>query len=92
MHQFGWLSERGSKFFNLLQKEGVSLRKGKGGMGVPTLEETVYHQICIYICMIYVLLNVFDSFIHVIMLNVLRFKSSILLGTHTLLDKSLIIE
>ena len=22
MHQFGWLSERGGNFFNLLQKEG----------------------------------------------------------------------
>ena len=31
---------------------------------------------------------VFDSFILVIMLNVLRFKSSVLFGTHTLLDKS----
>ena len=27
MHQFGWLSERGGNFLNLLQKEGVS-RKG----------------------------------------------------------------
>ena len=34
------------------------------------------------------LLNVFDSFIPVIMLNTLTFKSSVLLGTHTLLDKS----
>ena len=34
MHQFGWLSERGGNFLNLLQKEGVP-RKGlaseKGG-------------------------------------------------------------
>ena len=37
--------------------------------------------------MIYV--NVFDSFISLIMLNTLRFKSSVLFGTHTLLDKSL---
>ena len=33
--------------------------------------------------------NVFNSVIPVIMLNSLRFKSSVLLGTHTLLDKSL---
>ena len=31
MHQFGWLSERGGNFFNLLQKEGGT-QKG----GVPT--------------------------------------------------------
>ena len=34
------------------------------------------------------LVNVFYSFIPVIMLNTLRFKSSVLLGTYTLLDKS----
>ena len=39
------------------------------------------HDIC--------LVSVFDSFIPVIMLNTLRFKSSVLFGTHTLLDKSL---
>ena len=33
--------------------------------------------------------NVFDSLIPVIMLNMLRFISSVLFGTHTLLDKSL---
>ena len=33
--------------------------------------------------------KIFDSFIPVIMLNTLRFKSSVLFGTHTLLDKSL---
>ena len=33
--------------------------------------------------------NVFDSFIPVIMLNTLRFKSFVLFGIHTLLDKSL---
>ena len=33
--------------------------------------------------------NVFDSFIPVIMLNTLIFKSSVFFGTHTLLDKSL---
>ena len=33
--------------------------------------------------------NVFDSFIPVIMLNTLRFKSSVLFGTHALFDKSL---
>ena len=32
---------------------------------------------------------VFDSFIPVISLNTLRFKSSVLFGTHTLLDNSL---
>ena len=42
MHQFGWLSERGGNFFNLLQKEGVPLEKG----GIPTLEETM----CTYVC------------------------------------------
>ena len=42
MHQFGWISERGGNFLNLLQKEGCSLRKFGGGVGwgVPTLEET----------------------------------------------------
>ena len=47
MHQFGWLSERGGKFLNLLQKEGVPRKwgfpqkKGVGwASGVPTLEET----------------------------------------------------
>ena len=39
------------------------------------------HEICF--------VNVFDSFIPVIMLNMLRFKSSVLFGTHTSLDKSL---
>ena len=33
--------------------------------------------------------NVLDSFIPVIMLIMLRFKSSVLFRTHTLLDKSL---
>ena len=33
--------------------------------------------------------NVFYSFIPVIMLNTLRFKFSVLFGTHTLLGKSL---
>ena len=32
--------------------------------------------------------NIFDSFIPVIMLNTLRFKASVLYGIHTLLDKS----
>ena len=35
MHQFGWLSERGRNFFNLLQIEGVPRKGGfpqkKGG-------------------------------------------------------------
>ena len=34
MHQFGWLSERGGNFLNLLQKEGGT-QKGGGG-GVPS--------------------------------------------------------
>ena len=33
--------------------------------------------------------NVLNSFISIIMLKTLRFKSSALFGTHTLLDKSL---
>ena len=33
--------------------------------------------------------NVFDLFIPVIMLNTLRFKTSVLFGTHTLVDISL---
>ena len=37
------------------------------------------------------LLNVFDSFILVIMLKTLRFNSSDLFRTHALLDKSLIV-
>ena len=32
MHQFGWLSERGGNFFNLLQKEGIPKKAG-GGRG-----------------------------------------------------------
>ena len=40
MHQFGWLSERGGNFLNLLLKEGVPSEK------VPTLEETM----CTYVC------------------------------------------
>ena len=44
VHQFGWLSERGGNFLNLLQKEGVP-RKGrlhqKTGGEFPTLEETM---------------------------------------------------
>ena len=42
MHQFGWLSERGGNFFNLLQKEGVPSEKG----GIPTLEETMFTYVC----------------------------------------------
>ena len=38
MHRFGWLLERGSNFFNLLQKEEVTSEKGGE---VPTLEETM---------------------------------------------------
>ena len=39
------------------------------------------HDICF--------VNVFDSFIPAIMLNMPRFKSSVLFGIHTLLEKSL---
>ena len=45
IHQFGWLSERGGNFFNLLQKEGVprkgggSLRKGGGFQPWRTLND-----------------------------------------------------
>ena len=38
------------------------------------------HNICYF--------DVFNSFIPIIMLNTLRFKSSVLFGMHTLLDKS----
>ena len=38
------------------------------------------HEICF--------INVFNSYIHIIMLKKLRFKSSVLFGIHTLLDKS----
>ena len=42
MYHFGWLSERGGNFLNLLQKEGGTQ---KGGFlkkrGVSTLEETM---------------------------------------------------
>ena len=45
MHQFGWLSERGGNFLDLLQKERGTQKGGgvpqKRGGGVPTLEETV---------------------------------------------------
>ena len=41
--------------------------------------------------MIYDIFNIFDSFISVIMLNMLGFKSSVLFATHTLLDKLLIV-
>ena len=37
------------------------------------------------------IVNVFDSFIPVALLSTLRFKSSVLFGTHNLLDKLLII-
>ena len=43
-----------------------------------------YHQSYIYICMI----HIFDPLILVIMLKTLTFKSSVFLGTHTLLDRS----
>ena len=45
MYQFGWLSERGGNFLNLLQKEGGTQKGGEGVSsekgGVPTLEETM---------------------------------------------------
>ena len=44
MHQFGWLSDRGGNFLNLLHKE-EGTKKGRGGFikrkGGPTLEETM---------------------------------------------------
>ena len=37
MHLFGWLSERGGNFLNLLQKAGVPRKgEGGGGGGVPS--------------------------------------------------------
>ena len=36
IYQFGWLSERGGNFFNLLQKEGSTQKGGRGGGGVPS--------------------------------------------------------
>ena len=33
VHQFGWLSERGGNFLNLLQKEGYPEGGGGGGGG-----------------------------------------------------------
>ena len=49
----------------------------------------LYHQIYIYIRMIYVVFNIFNSFIPVIVLKTLIFRSSILFGTHILSDRSL---
>ena len=43
MHLFGWLSEGGGNFLNLLQKEGVP-RRGEGfpqKRGISFLEETM---------------------------------------------------
>ena len=60
MHQFGWLSERGGNFLNLLQKEGVP-RKGapseKGGGGgcntggnyVKGLDQLKYQLLLVWI-------------------------------------------
>ena len=47
-----------------------------------------YHQIYIYIRM-KCFVNVFSSFLPVIMLKTLRFKSSVLFGKHTFLERSL---
>ena len=33
MHHFGWLSDRGANFLNLLQKEGVCRNEGGAGRG-----------------------------------------------------------
>ena len=67
MHQFGWLSERGSNFLNLLQKEGGTQTGGGGSLrkvGLPTLEEETmcrnlyqYGKNCHY-----QLLEIFTSF------------------------------
>ena len=35
MHQFGWLSERGGNFLNLLQKEAGTQKEGGGGGSNP---------------------------------------------------------
>ena len=46
---FGWLSERGDNFFNLLQKEGGTQKGGGGGSlrkgRFPNLEETMVSTI-----------------------------------------------
>ena len=52
------------------------------------LTHILFHQFYIYaheICFE----NVFDSFVPIIMLHTLKFKSFLLFGIHTLLDKSL---
>ena len=44
MHQFGWISERGGNFLNLVQKKGGTQKGGipsEKGRGGPTPEETM---------------------------------------------------
>ena len=52
MHQSGWLSERGGKFLNLLQKGGVP-RKGGGGSN-----SVIYYEISF---ILKILLLIFSS-------------------------------
>ena len=49
----------------------------------------LFHQIYIYIKHDTCFVNLVDSFIPAIMLKTLRFKSLVLFGTHTILDKAL---
>ena len=51
MHQFRWLSERGGKFLNLLQKEEVP-KKG----GVPSEEQGGF-QVWVKLCILLILLS-----------------------------------
>ena len=50
MHQFGWLSERGGNFLNLLQKIGVTQKGGdslrKGGSNAGGNYVVWYEHIC----------------------------------------------
>ena len=43
MRQFGWISERGGNFLNLLQKEGAPSEKGGGG-SIETMQKLVYFE------------------------------------------------
>ena len=47
MHKFGWLSEKGGNFLNLLQKEEVTQKRGwvlPQKRGVLILEETIMKE------------------------------------------------
>ena len=71
MHQFGWLSERGGNFLNLLQKEGITQ---KGG-GLPTLEETVSKIFCIanfiFQGHLVLCLNILSLHVHVFVMTII---------------------